>query len=193
MAFDNSAPDQCDEVLPAEFEYATSSSMKDIFSQVVETLEISKRKMQQQYNRNLRFIDHSEGQQVWLKVKHYKTGEDRKLAPRRDGPWKIISKLTNDVNFQIENSRKERKIVHHNRLSPVVDNGFRNEPINPTSDAESNSSKGDISEDSDYSYSDSDSGSDDDVENGDLDRERPRRQRQQRYLPDTIPWGALRV
>ena len=81
----------------------------------------------------------------------------------------------------------------HDRLSPVVDNGFRNEPINPTSDAESNSSKGDISEDSDYSYSDSDSGSDDDVENGDLNRDRPRRQRQQRYLPDTIPWGALRV
>ena len=194
VAFDNSAPDQRGEVLPAEFEYATSSSMKDIFSQVVETLEISKRKMQQQYNRNLRFIDYSEGQQVWLKVKHYKTGENRKLAPRRDGPWKIISKLPNGVNFQIENSRKERKIVHHDRLLPVVDNGFRNEPIpNPTSDAESNSSESDVSEDSDYSYSDSDSGADDHVENGDLIRERPRRQRQQRYLPDTIPWGALRV
>ena len=89
--------------------------------------------MQQQYNRNLCFINYSEGQQVWLKVKHYKTGENRKLAPRRDGPWKIISKLPNGVNFQIENSRKERKIVHHDRLSPVEDNGFRNEPINPTS------------------------------------------------------------
>ena len=68
------------------------------------------------------------------------------------------------------------------------------EPIlNPPSDAKSNSNEGDISEDNDYSYSDSDSGADDDVENGDLNRERPRRLRQQRYLPDTIPWGALRV
>ena len=80
------------------------------------------------------------------------------------------------------------------RILPVVDNGFRNEPIpDPTSDAESNSSESDVSEDSDYSYSDSDSGADDHVENGDLNRERPRRQRQQRYLPDTIPRGALRV
>ena len=181
-------------MLPAEFEYVTSSSMKDIFSHVVETLEISKRKMQQQYNRNLRFIDYTEGQQVWLKVKHYKTGENRKLAPRRDGPWKIITKLPNGVNFQIENSRKERKIVHHDRLLPVVDNGFRNEPIpNATSDAESNSSDSELSEDSDYSYSDSDSSANDEVENGGLNRERPRRQRQQRYLPGTIPWGALRV
>ena len=38
VVFDNSEPDQHDEVLPADFEYATSSSMKDIFSQVAETL-----------------------------------------------------------------------------------------------------------------------------------------------------------
>ena len=91
VVIDNSAPDQHDEVLPAEFEYVTISSMKNIFSQVVETLEISKRKMQQQYNKNLRYINYSEGQQVWLKVKHYKTGENRKLVHRRDGrPWKVI-------------------------------------------------------------------------------------------------------
>ncbi len=187
IVFDNSVPDQHDEILPAEFEYATSSSMKDIFSRVVETLEISKRKMQQQYNRNLRFIDYSEGQQVWLKVKHYKTGENRKLAPRRDGPWKIISKLPNGVNFQIENSRKERKIVHHDRLLPVIDNGFRNDRI-----PNATSSESELSEDS-ADYSDSDSGADGEVENDDLNRERPRRQRQQRFLPDTIPWGALRI
>ena len=150
--------------------------------------------MQQQYNRKFHFINYFEGQQVWLKVKHYKTGENRKLAPRRDDWWKTISKLPNGVNFQIENSRKERKIVHHDRLLPVVDNGFRNDPIqNLASDAESNSSENYLSEDSDYSYSDSDSGTDDEVENGDLNRERPRRQRQPRYLPDTIPWGAPHI
>ena len=81
VAFDNSAPDQHDEVLPADFEYATSSSTKNIFSQVVETLEINKRKMQQQYNRNFRFINYSEGQQVWLKVKHCNTGKTENWPP----------------------------------------------------------------------------------------------------------------
>ena len=130
--------------------------------------------MQQYYNRNLRFIDYTEGQHVWLKVKHYKTGENRKMAPRRDGPWKIITKLPNGVNLRIENSHKEQKIVHYDRLLPVVDNGFRNKPIpNATSDAEIKSSESELSDDSNYSYSDSDSGPEDQVENGALNRERP--------------------
>ena len=167
IAFDNSIPTRYDEMLPAEFEYVTSSTLTDIFSHVIEALEISKKTIQRQYNQKLRFIDYSEGQAVWLKVKHYKTGENRKLAPQRDGPWMIISKLPNGVNFQIENSRKERKIVHHDRLLPVVDNGLRNQPMPcTTSDTDVNSSTGDVSEDSDYSHSDSDSVADDENDNG---------------------------
>lgn len=194
IAFEYSAPDRHDEMLPTEFEYATSSSMKDIFSHVVDALEISKRKMQQQYNRHIRFNNYTVGQQVWLKVKYYKTGENRKLAPRRDGPWKIISKLPNGVNFQIENSRKEQKIVHHDRLLPVVDNGFANKPIpNVSSDKDPESSDEEVSEDSDYSYSDSESSADGEVENQELTRERPIRQRRQRQFPDTIPWDSIRI
>ena len=68
-------------MLPAEFEYITSSTLTDIFSHVIEALVISKKKTWGQYNRKLRFNDYSEGQQVWLKVKHYKTADNRKLAP----------------------------------------------------------------------------------------------------------------
>ena len=56
-----------------------------------------------------------------MKNKHYKSGENRKLAPRRNGPWIVLRKLPNGVNFQIENSRKEQKVVHHDRLLPFTE------------------------------------------------------------------------
>ena len=91
-------------------------------------------------------------------------GEDRKLAPRRTGPWTIIKKLPNGVNFQIENHRNEAKIVHHGRLSPVVSNELPSADIVPvarhserdedtlpcSNDFSSNNS---LSSDSDSSYS----------------------------------------
>ena len=36
-----------------------------------------------------------------IKYKHYKTGENRKLAPRRGGPWIVLEKLPNGVNFKV--------------------------------------------------------------------------------------------
>ena len=54
-----------------------------------------------------------------MKVKFYKTGENRKLAPRYSGPWTVLQKLPNGVNFEINNpSTSETKIVHHDRLIP---------------------------------------------------------------------------
>ena len=86
--------------------------------------------MQHHYNKKIRYIDYIVGQNVWLKVKQYKTGENRKLAPRRDGPWTIVEKLPNGVNFCIENSLKERKVVHHDHLVPVVQNELSTIPSN---------------------------------------------------------------
>ena len=86
IAFYNSVSDKHDEMLPAEFECATSTSTKDIFSHVVNALEISKRKMQQHYSRNLCFINYTKG--WWWSIKR---GEKRKLVPRRDGPWKLFA------------------------------------------------------------------------------------------------------
>ena len=55
-----------------------------------------------QYNKKLKFNDYIEGDKVWLKAKYYKTGENRKLAPRRGGPWTVLRKLPNGVNFEIK-------------------------------------------------------------------------------------------
>ena len=56
---------------------------------------------------------------MWLKTKYYKTGENKKLSPRRISPWTIFDKLPNGLNIRIENdSTRNRKIVRHNRLTP---------------------------------------------------------------------------
>ena len=87
----------------------------------MKSLALSKKTMQRHYNKNIHFNDYREGQKVWLKNKHYKSGENRKLAPRRNVPWITLRKLPNGVNFQIENSRKEQKVVHHDRLLPFIE------------------------------------------------------------------------
>ena len=76
--------------------------------------------MQQRYNTKIRFNDYKSGDNVWLKTKHYKSGESRKLSPRRNGLWQIMEKPPNGVNFRIINVRsRQQKIVHHDRLSPA--------------------------------------------------------------------------
>ena len=192
--------DQFDQRFPKEYEEETSSLLREIYSQVITTLALSKEKMQQHYNKNIRYIDYAIGQKVWLKVKHYKTGENRKLAPRRDGPWTIVEKLPNGVNFCIENSHKERKIVHHDRLVPVVQNELSTMPLKKVQKTtEPSSEASDQSSISDYSPSESESDSDnnDEAEIGynlnPRERLRPRRQTQPRRLADTIPWSALKL
>ena len=91
------------------------------FDHVVTHLKLSKIKMQKQYNRNLRFNDYKGGDKVWLKVKYYKTGENRKLSRRRSGPWTVLTKLPNGVNFKIRNDKSnDEKVVHHDRMSPFT-------------------------------------------------------------------------
>lgn len=104
----------------AEYAEDRNFALKDVYDVVITNLQLSKERMQAQYNKNIRFIDHKTGDKVWLKVKYYKTGENRKLAPRRRGPWTVVKKLPNGVNFEIVNDQtKEKKIVHHDQLSPV--------------------------------------------------------------------------
>ena len=150
ILFQQGKGDNYDLMSPKEYEKEITPLLQDIFDHVITKLEISKEKMQSQYNTKLRFIDYRQGQKVWLKVKYYKTGENRKLAPRRTGPWRVIQKLPNGVNFKIENSHGEQKVVHHDRLIPVVENGFKNEPTVQVLPNEE-------SDDSDIDFSDSDS------------------------------------
>ena len=78
------------------------------------------------------------------------------MAPRRNGPWVFVRKLPNGVNFEVENSKREVKIVHHDRLSPDVDNGFKNERVpnsHTASDIVSAESDYEASSDLDSEYS----------------------------------------
>ena len=78
--------------------------------------------------------------------KFFKTGESRKLSPRRTGPWTVIEKLLNGVNFRVCCDRtKEEKIVHHDRLYPVKKGTEEMNPIRSyvqRSDTDNCSSKG---------------------------------------------------
>ena len=193
----NSNRDEFDQQLPKEYEEVTSSLLQDIYSQIIISLELSKERMQQHYNKNVRYIDYIAGQKVWLKVKHYKTGENRKLAPRRDGPWTIVEKLPNGVNFRIEDSNKERKVVHHDRLLPVILNELSTtSPNQRRLKAKPSLDNSDQSSASDYSSAEleckSDSSGESDIEEN-HERLRPRRQIRTRGLSGTIPWSALKL
>eukprot|EP00112_Aurelia_sp_Birch-Aquarium-sp1_P020335 Seg5217.3 transcript_id=Seg5217.3/GoldUCD/mRNA.D3Y31 product="Retrovirus-related Pol polyprotein from transposon 17.6" protein_id=Seg5217.3/GoldUCD/D3Y31 len=116
VLFQQANVENYDLVSPKDYEKDITPLLRVIFDHVITKLEISKENMQRQYNTKLRFIDYSRDQKVWLKVKYNKTVENRKLAPRRTGPWKVIQKLPNGVNFEIENSNGEKKVVHHDRI-----------------------------------------------------------------------------
>ena len=50
------------------------------------------------------------------------------MSPRKSGPWIIIRKCSNGVNFEIESEKnKTGKIIHHNRLYPY--SKFRNAEV----------------------------------------------------------------
>ena len=198
IMFDLDRPDQYDQISVGEYQSEVSSILKDVFAQVFQTLQLNKQTMQQQYNRNLRFIDYAVGQKVWLKVKHYKTGENRKLAPRRDGPWTVLEKLPNGVSFKIENLRKERKVVHHDRLLPTIGDGIADDPAEDSIDeTQSQDADSEESNDSDSSLSGSQQSDLSDEDNAPLDnipaRDHPRRQRQTRDIPGAIPWEVIRI
>jgi hypothetical protein len=198
-----------DVVSAKEYSEERQFTMQDMYDTVIEQLKLSKQFMMRQYNKRLRFNDYGEGDKVWLKVKHYKTGENRKLAPRREGPWIVLQKLPNGVNFKVKNeSTNETKVVHHDRLTPVredVDDqrpplhlhqrDARHQPSKSSSDSDTDSD--DDTFRGDASHSDYEPGSDDasSADSADLDvnegRRYPARDRRQRDIPGAVPWSAV--
>ena len=112
MTIDSLKPDSYAEELNIE--------LKHMFDQVIKKLNISKERMEKEYDKNICVYNYDVGSKVWLKVKHYKSGETRKLSPCCTGPWTVVQKLPNGVNFEIRNdTTKEKKIVHDDQLSPA--------------------------------------------------------------------------
>ena len=70
-----------------------------MFQYVIKHLQLSKIKMSRQHNKHTRYHDYNIGQRVRMKVKYYKTGENRKLSPRRGEPWLMtISVINQSIN-----------------------------------------------------------------------------------------------
>ena len=98
ILFDHNVPYWLtDATTPADFSEEVNFALRNIYNKVIENLQLSKTKMQQQHNTNIRFNDYKSGDNVWFKTKHYKLGENRKLSLRRKGPWQIMEKLPNAV------------------------------------------------------------------------------------------------
>ena len=93
-----------DVTTPNDYAEELKIRSKLIYEQVNTQLEITRTHMQAQYNNKLNFNDYKVGDQAWLKKKYYKTGENRKLSPRRTGPWTIVDKMPNGVNFRVRNN-----------------------------------------------------------------------------------------
>ena len=196
-------------ITPTEYLNEVDGVLNDVFNHVVEHLQLSKIKMQKQYNKKLNFRDYVKGEKVWLKVKFYKTGENRKLSPRRNGPWTVLSKLPNGVNFHIINDKtREEKVVHHDRINPVkgdhtqrsvgrrtlslpeIENLHAEPSPKVTEFSETDSDVHNEYEPSSESSSDDESptGGSDDVAPA---QRYPRRERSQRVIPGTVSWDAV--
>ena len=94
--------------------------LQEVYSQVNINLGLNRENMKKQYNKNVRVINYTNRQKVWLKAKYYKTGASKKLAPRKSGPWTVTKILDNDVNFEItRDSSSQKVIVHHDCIIPV--------------------------------------------------------------------------
>lgn len=85
----------------AEYNKDRKFALNDVYGTVTTNLQLRKEKMQAQYNKNIHLIDHKPGNKMWLKIKHYRNGEHRKLATRRRGPWTVVQKLPNGVNLKV--------------------------------------------------------------------------------------------
>ena len=95
-------------------------NLQELYSQINMNLGLNRVDMKKQYDSNVWVNNYAVGQKVWLKSRYYKTGESKKLAPRKSGPWTVTRILGNGVNFEIRRDSNPKKIiVHHDRIIPM--------------------------------------------------------------------------
>ena len=154
-----------------------------------------------QYNTKLRFHDHQENQKLWLKRKVIKSGEN-KLTPKRTGPWTVLTKMPNGVNFQIIIDKShEKKIVHHDKLVPVKGNKHamdtsktRSLPyVNIEGDSSDSSTIRTLTDYNDSEYLPSETDSDSSEPELEGRRRYPMRNRTQRNITSAIPWDSIQL
>ena len=192
-------------VVPSTYVQELKTRLRIVVENVMAELSVNAQNMQIKYNKKLRFFNYTPGEKVWLKAKYFKSGENSKCAPRRSGPWSIINKLRNGVNFSIQNDKtKEFKVVHHDRLRPAyIDQDSMRARTTPVAndryeeDTDDPNSGYDTDSESDESDTDSDTHGNQeenlDAENDDTEAHPryPRVNRMQRRIPGAIMWSIL--
>ena len=92
--------------------------MEDIYHRVTEQTDKNMRRQKRNYDRQTSNETFASGQFVWLRTDFRKKGVSPKLTNRWDGPYKIITRLS-DVTYRIQlTPRSKLKIVHFDRLKP---------------------------------------------------------------------------
>ena len=80
----------------------------------------AKKSYKQTYDRNLTVNTFQVGDEVLMKRNH---GKYPKINPKwLDGPLNTVVKKVGPVNYGIENSKGEGKVLHHNKLKPALSN-----------------------------------------------------------------------
>ena len=202
----NIHPPDTDIVTPAEYAAELKTHLNEVYRHVALSLGLNREQMQKQYNKNIRFHDYHVGEKVWLKTKYYKTGENKKLSPRRNGPWTIVDKLPNGLNFRIENdSTGNKKVVHHNRLTPSRSHAAQDSDVNKIDKSVAVPSKSKEKPANEYPEGQKDqtqivitedtSSSDESEQEDNVIPEHIRRyplgQRRRRVIEGTIPWNVI--
>ena len=175
-------------------EYATELKIRltEVYEHVAMQLHLTREQMQKQYNKNICFHNYHAGEKVWLRTKYFKTGENKKLSPRRNGPWTVVECLPNGLNFRIQNdSTKNQKVVHHNRITPVKSHETVSPVKEPKAKAQTTPSKASDVETrkrmiEGYLSSSEESASDTENDEPTV-RRYPLRERRQRVIERTLP------
>ena len=185
-------PSDQDATSAREYAIELKIRLAEVYQHVATQLNLTRQQMLKQYNKNICFHNYHTGEKVWLRTKYFKTGENKKLSPRRNGPWTVVECLPNGLNFRIQNdSNKNQKVVHHNRITPVKSHESVSPVKGPKAKAQTTPSK-DLNVESkrrkfeEYSSSSEESASD--TENdGPIVRRYPLRERRQRVIEGTVP------
>ena len=90
--------------------------MDSMYSSVTEQSDKNLRRQKRNYDKRTNDETFTVGQFVWLRNDSRKKGVSPKLTNRWDGPFRVITKLSN-VTYRIQRSpRTPQKIVHYDRL-----------------------------------------------------------------------------
>lgn len=89
-----------------------------IHENVRQSLDVHSVRAKIRYDKKVRELHFAVGQEVWFFNPRRIKGRAPKLQSNWEGPYRIISKLS-DVVYRIQKSNKHRyKVVHSDRLAP---------------------------------------------------------------------------